>query len=142
MDTGLLGEMSFTCALAEQKVRGREETINEHLVKLLAFEASSGLRDSWKRELLRKHFGLLAAIRVKPSSRRLAMQDFWEWLYADPFEGNEIGYIQALMALNADQYPRSTTPLPAVAARLAAFHRAMAERLSRGEDGADLVEAL
>ncbi len=51
----LLSDMAFERKIAEQKVRGREETINEHLVKLLAFDADEDLRASWKKELARKH---------------------------------------------------------------------------------------
>lgn len=56
-------EMAFGRKIAEHKVRGREETIDEHPVKPLAFEVEEDLRGSWKRALVRKHLALLAALR-------------------------------------------------------------------------------
>lgn len=116
---GLVFEMAFERKIAEQKARGREETINEHLAKLLAFDAPPELRASWMRELLRKHLSTLAGFRLKPDRRLISRRDWWAWLCADPFEGNEDGY-----------------------AAVRTFHSALAERLSRGDPGADLLEAL
>ena len=65
----LLFEMPFERKIAEQKVRGREETVNEHLVKLLAFEAPPELRAGWKRELLRKHLSYFASLRLKTKAQ-------------------------------------------------------------------------
>ncbi|MDO9707402.1 hypothetical protein [Paracraurococcus lichenis] len=136
----VLPEMAFTRAVAEQKIRGREETINEHLVKLLAFDVPPELRESWKRELVRKHFALLAAMRLKPNGRPIPERDFLAWLYADAFEGNEQGYTRALLGLH--DYARNGLDIAAIARRVADFHGALAPRLAAGEDGADLIAAL
>jgi hypothetical protein len=135
-------EMAFERKVAEQKARGREETINEHLAKLLAFDAPPLLRESWKRELLRKHLSTLAAYRLKPDKRPIPRRDWWAWLYADPFEGNEEGYAAALILQHEDESPRNTRVPIEVAAAIRDLHAALAERLSRGDPGADLIEAL
>jgi hypothetical protein len=96
----LLSDMAFERKIAEQKVRGREETINEYLVKLLAFDADEDLRASWKKELTRKHLVFLAVLRLKPGRRPLPRRDWYAWLYADPFDGNEEGYARALIGLH------------------------------------------
>src|SRR3954447_26570687 len=81
--------LSFERKIVELKVLGREETVNAHLAKLLAFEAPPELRESWKRELVRKHLVTLAAYRLKPGKRLVPRRDWWAWLYDGPFEGNE-----------------------------------------------------
>lgn len=41
-------EMAFPRSMIERKVEGREQTINEHLVKLAAFDVPEQLRASWR----------------------------------------------------------------------------------------------
>jgi hypothetical protein len=137
-----LHEIAFERKLVEQKARGREETVNEHLAKLLAFEVPPELRASWKRELVRKHLLTLAAYRMKPGRRLIPRRDWWAWLYADPFEGNEDGYASALIAQHEDAYPRNGRSPAEVAATIRDLHASLAERLARGDPGADLVERL
>jgi hypothetical protein len=138
----LLFEMPFERKIAEQKVRGREETVNEQLVKLLAFAVSPELRAGWKRELLRKHLGYFASLRLKTKAQLIPRRDWWAWLYAEPFGGNEEGCTRHLPALHEDDYPRNASPLSDVAAGLREFHTSLAERLARGDPAADLREAL
>lgn len=73
-------EMAFGRRIAEHKVRGREETIDEHPVQLLAFEVEEDRRGSWRRVLVRKHLALLAALRLKPDRRLLPRRDWHAWL--------------------------------------------------------------
>src|SRR3954454_19603341 len=91
--------LSFERKIVELKVLGREETINE----LLAFEAPPELRESWKRELVRKHLVTLAAYRLKLGKRLVPRRDWWAWLYDGPFEGNEEGYAEVLIAQHEDE---------------------------------------
>lgn len=138
----LLFEMPFERKVAEQKVRGREETVNEHLVKLLAFEAPPTLRAAWKRELLRKHLSYFASFRLKTKAALIPRRDWWAWLYAEPFGGNEEGYTRHLMALHEDEYARNGRTAAEVAGLVRGFHEALAERLAAGDPAVDLVEAL
>jgi hypothetical protein len=139
-DGNTLIEMAFDRATVAAKVRGREETINGHLVKLLAFDAAPETRAFWRKELARKHFALLAAMRLKPGNRRVSGTDFRDWLYAEPFEGNELGYTAALIRMNEDELRRNARRADEVAAALHDFHAALAPLLAAG-DGAG-AEAL
>jgi hypothetical protein len=142
MSDAALLEVAFPRSLIALKVRGAEQTINEHLVKLMAFEVEPALRESWKRELVRKHFAFLSRLRLKPDRRAVRARDFFDWLYDEPFEGNELGYTEALIGLSADMYTRNGVTLPNLAARLRGFHASLAEELSEGRDAATLVAAL
>jgi hypothetical protein len=134
--------LSFERKIVELKARAREETINERVAKLLAFDAPPELRASWKREIVRKHLVTLAAYRVKPGRRLIPRRDWWAWLYDDPFEGNEEGYAEALITQHEDEYPRNGRSAAEVAARIRDLHAALADCLARGNPGADLIEAL
>ena len=92
--------------------------------------------------MLRKHLSYFASVRVKPDKRLVPRRDWWAWLYDDPFEGNEEGYTDHLIALHEDEYPRNDRNTVEVAARIRDLHTALADRLARGEPGADLIEAL
>jgi hypothetical protein len=133
-------EMAFPRAIVAQKARGREETINEHLVKLLAFDVPQRTRAVWRKELTR-HFRFLAALRVKPGASLIPARDWWAWLYADPFEHNEAGYTAGLIALNADDFARNDRSVGAIAGQIRDFHAAMVQRLAQGEAGEDLIPA-
>ncbi len=63
----------------------------------------------------------LAALRLKPGRRPLPRRDWYAWLYADPFEGNEEGYARALIGLHADEYPRNSRSPPTSPRRLTGF---------------------
>lgn len=132
-------EMAFPRTIVARKARGREETINEHLVKLLAF-VPQRTRSVWREELTR-HFRSLAALRVKPGASLIPLRDWWAWLYADPFEHNEAGYTAGLIALNADDFARNDRSVGAIAGQIRDFHAAMVQRLAQGEAGEDLIPA-
>ena len=133
-------EMAFPRAIVAQEARGREETVNEHLVKLLAFEVAPETWVVWRKALAR-HFRFLTALRVKPGASLIPARDWWTWLYADPFEHNEGGYTAGLFALNADDLARNGRSVGAIAGQIRAFHTGMVQRLARGEAGADLIPA-
>src|SRR5690242_8831069 len=139
-DHGFL--VSFDRKVVELKVRGAEPTLNEHLAKLVAFDVDEPTRQSWKREVLRKHLTYFAGLRVKPDKRLAPRRDWWAWLYDDPFEGNEEGYTDHLIAQHEDEYPRNDRSATEVAARIRDLHATLADRLARGDPGADLIEAL
>ena len=133
-------EMAFPRAIVAQKARGREETINEHLVKLLAFEVPAETRAVWRKEIAR-HYRFLAALRVKPGASLIRCKDWWAWLYADPFENNEAGYTAGLIALNADDFSRNRRTVAEIAGLIRDFHAGMVLRLEAGEVETDLIPA-
>jgi hypothetical protein len=59
-------EVAFPRFLVALKVHGAEQTINEHPVTLLAFEAEPALRTGGTRESVRKNFAFLVRQRLKP----------------------------------------------------------------------------
>ena len=125
-------EMAFARALAEQKVRGHEETTNEHLVKLLAFDVPEPTRAIWKKEI-RKHFRYLGAIRLKPKAALIPQSSWLAWMYEDPFQGNELGYTDGLISLNADEYRRNDKLTIEIAADIRLFYAGASVALSLGE---------
>jgi hypothetical protein len=133
--------MAFDRRIAEQKVRGKEETINEHLVELLAFDVGEETRAVWKREL-RTHYAYLSALRLRPDGRLVPPRDFLKWLYPDPFEGNETGYVGALIGIHEEHFVRNVRSIAEIAASIGAFHGALADRLARGEGARDLIAGL
>lgn len=134
-------EMAFDRKIAEQKVRGKEETINEHLVKLLAFDVGAETRAVWKREL-RIHCAYLSALRLRPAGRLVPRRDFFKWLYLEPFEGNEAGYVGALIGIHEEDFSRNPRLVDEIAASIQAFHAELADCLSRGDGARDLIAAL
>ena len=134
--------LSFERKIVELKVRVREETINELLANLLAFDADQRARETCKRELMRKHLGYFAVLRVKPDKRLIARCDWWAWLYDDAFEGNEEGYAEALITQHEDEHPRNGRSAAEVAAGSRDLHAALSDRLARGDPGGDLIEGL
>lgn len=111
-------------------------------MRLLAFEADAALREALKRDLVRKRFGFLSRLRLKPGRRPVRAAEFLDRLHAEPFEGNEMAYADAPIGLSAGEYRRNVLPLVALAERLRAFHTAQAGEPAAGRDGAALVAAL
>jgi hypothetical protein len=133
-------EMAFPRAIVAQKARAREETIIEHLVKLLAFDVPEETRGVWRKEIAR-HPRFLAALRVKPSAGLIPAQDWRTWLYAAPFEDNEAGYTSGLIAMNADDFPRNGRGVDEIAGVIRDIHVGLSARLARGEAAQDLIPA-
>ena len=134
-------EMAFDRKIAEQKAGGKEETVNEHLVKLLAFAAGDATRDALKKEL-RTNCAYLSPLRLRPESGLVPCKDFFKWLYQDPFEGNEPGYVGVLIGIHEEDLPRNARTIDEIAAMLRAFHSELADRLARGDGARDLIASL
>jgi len=136
-DSELRFEMAFPRATVARKARGREETINEHPVKRLAFAVAAETRAVWRKALAR-HVRFLAALRVEPGASLIPDRDWWTWPYADPFEHNEVGYTTGLIA---GDFARNGRSVGVIAGQIRAFRAAMVQRLGRGEAGIDLIPA-
>lgn len=124
-------DLAFPRQVAAAKARGREETINQHLIKLLAFDAPEATRALWRREI-EGHLRFLSRMRLKPGARLISARQWREWLYAEPFEGNELGYVDALIQ-SVDGFARNDRPVEDAHARLKTFHEQLAPALARGE---------
>ena len=126
-----LFEMTFSRKIAEHKFRGREETLSEHLVKLLAFEAPETTRNAWKKEV-RNHLIYLSRIKL-PNKQPVPQRDAYDWLYGDPFTGNETSYVEAFIMMHADDFQRNERSIEDIAAWIKIFFTTAAEALSKGD---------
>lgn len=136
--------MIFPRDIAQLKILGREQTLNEHLVNLLAFDVEPRLRASWKQEIAAKHLAFIARMKVRTGrgARSLSAADLLDWLYRGPFEHSELGYTRALIDLYIDTYPRNSQPVAEIHNRIKALHEALTPRLAGGDPAVDLIEVL
>jgi hypothetical protein len=138
--------MSFTRQKAEQRVSGLEYEFNDHLIKIYAFDNfRQPLRDHWRKEI-RAFVNKLRVIGLKPNDQPPSAQFFFDLLYREPFEGNEVKNVAVHFDEIRDDYAEegdyATTPTKTPeqsAAWLHDFHEALADRLSKDEDPRDLV---
>jgi hypothetical protein len=135
-------EMSFRRKKAEQVVTGLERQINYHLLKLLAFDAAPETREHWRTEL-DEWLSQVAVIRLKPENKPIPARAAYEWLFDEPFGGSEEQNVAIMIRfLERRGLRRNGASAAEVAARLRALHEALAERVARGDAGADLLAAL
>ena len=105
----ILTEMAFDKKVAEGKIRSREEMINVHLAKILAFDAAASTFVCWRKEILGETaFISNISIRVGKQVRRFTAGDLMRLLYAEPFEDNEVAYCRALIAIAIRDMERET----------------------------------
>ena len=133
-------EMSFDRKIVEQKFRAREETINEHLVKLFAFDVEERTRIVWKKEI-RNHILYLSSLRIK-SQKHIPAKTIMTWLYSDPFEGNEIAYVSSFVRMHDEDYARNQISVKDVGDHIRAFWNNVVPALSSGNPASEIVAAL
>jgi hypothetical protein len=133
-------EMTFDRKIVEQKFRGREETMTEHLVKLLAFAAGEQTRVVWKKEL-RNHLIYLSGLRMRNKKPAPAIT-IWKWLYLDPIEGNETGVVQGYIMMHQDDYERNAATPQEIAERIREFYSVVSRNLAAGDPSSDTVASL
>lgn len=149
-DDGKILEMAFERRLAEARVRGKEETINLHVAKILAFDVGEATRECWRKEI-RAETALIArlAVRIGKGVRRLRPDELLRLLYREPFEANEVAYTAALLDAAEAKAEQAGQPLlrngrglAEIAEGIAAFHNALAPMLAAGDNGWAAIEAL
>jgi hypothetical protein len=136
-----LMEMSVRKRKAEQIVSGLAQPINLHLLKLLGCEADDHTRRHWKREL-ETWLLLIAAIRLKPDSKRLAARTVFNWLYDETFGGAEQSNTEMMLRFLSRDYPRNEIDAATVATRLREVHRQLADRIAHSDAGEDIIDGL
>jgi hypothetical protein len=143
-------EMAFLKRVAEAKIRNNEQTINLHLVKLLAFAVEPGTLQFWRKEILAVT-GFIATIQMRVGNgvRKITPAEYYNLLYTEPFEHNEIAYTQALIRiafLKSEQegrpLQRNTRSVEDIAQMIEKFHNSLSSELGKGQDGADLLAGL
>lgn len=134
--------MAYSRRKAEQIVTGLEDPINQHLLKLMAFDG--GAREHWRRELdtwLTRIAGIVGTRTDRPFDAAFYRRSLFE----EPFGGIEERNVGALLELIARQYPdlrrRNDKDVPTLVAGLRTFHERLADQLSRGAYDPALLEA-
>lgn len=138
----LLLEMAYTRKRAESLITGTEYQINLHLLKL----ASIPMPDQyghWRHEVA-TWLSMIAAIRLKPSTKPAPMQFYFTILYKEPFENNEVESVTARLQLLRQQYGDLKPDIDPelLAKKLHAFHLAFADGCSQGKMDLDKINSL
>lgn len=114
--------------------------MNQHLIKLVAFDFPQETREHFKREL-RTWLRNIQTLRFKSNRRPGPIKFYFDLLFDYPFGGVELENMQILM--KAISYDYESIPLKKQPAEmvewLRQFHTALAERLHNGEDVLDLI---
>lgn len=133
-------EMAYPQKVARDIIIGMARPVNQHLVKLVAFDFSSESRSHFKREL-RNWLDEIQRIRLKPTTRTGSFRFYFDPLFDYPFGGVEVQNTRALMDFIAAEYDgaRPTRPPEAMAEWLKQFHTVLSERLHNGETVLDLI---
>jgi hypothetical protein len=126
---------------AATRADGLSRPILNHIVKLLAADASEATRAHWRAEL-RGWLDDLAVIRLKPTRRRPTRAMHRDWLFGaiedDPVAGVEI----ELRRPDVRRLRRNDRTPVEIADRLGPLLDDLAGRLATGASVADLVDGL
>lgn len=146
----ILTEMAFPKKIAEGKIRAKEETINLHVIKLLAFEVEEGTKAYWRKEIYAEtRFLSGISMRVGNKARHVTATEYFALLYTEPFGQNELPYTQALIDIavsKAEQggspMRRNTRSVADIAAMIRQFQVALCPVLTAGNGGDDLLTSV
>jgi hypothetical protein len=133
-------EMAYPQKVARDIIISMARPINQHLVKLTAFDFPPELRVHFRREL-RNWLNEIQRIRLKPTTRTGSFRFYFDPLFDYPFGGIEVQNARALMDFIATEYEgaRPTKTPEEVAEWLKQFHTTLSERLHNGEAVLDLI---
>jgi hypothetical protein len=96
-------EMAYPQKLARDIIIDIADLINEHLVKLIAFQFDPQLRYHFRTEL-RSWLNKIQRIRLKPNARTGSFKFYFDHLFDYPFGGVEIHNTRALMEFISSEY--------------------------------------
>lgn len=132
--------MALPRKLVETVILGLYDPVNQHLVKLAAFDFPPDGRQHFRREL-RTWFRKIQRLRMKPDNWTGSIKFYFDLLFDYPFGGVEIRNMRLIMDEIADTYENAVptrTPEQMVD-WLRNFHQELAERLHNGEDVLDMI---
>lgn len=132
--------MALPRKLVESTILGLYDPINQHLVKLVAFDFPAELRQHFRREL-RTWFRKIQRLRIKPDNRTGPVKFYFDLLFEYPFGGVEARNMRLILDEITDDYEHARamkTPEELVG-WLRSFHEELAERLHDGEDVLDMI---
>jgi hypothetical protein len=133
-------EMAYPRKYAEQIIIGLEDPLNQHLVKLVAFDFPPELRRHFRHEV-KAWLNKIQRLRIKPDSRTGSSKFYYDLLFDFPFGGVEVSNMRTIMHFIAEEYDGAEpvkTPEEMVA-WLQAFHAKVAQRLHAGEAVLDMI---
>ena len=133
-------EMAYPQKLARDIIVGIADPVNEHLVKLIAFQFDPQLRHRFRAEL-RSWLNKIQRIRLKPNAQTGSFKFYFDPLFDYPFGGVEIPNARALMEFISSEYDgiRPTISPEEMAIWLKEFHTKLAQALHNGEAVLDMV---
>jgi hypothetical protein len=133
-------EMAYPKKYVEQIIIGLEDPLNQHLVKLVAFEFPPELRRHFRREV-KAWLDKIQRLRIKPYGRTGPAKFYYDLLFDFPFGDVEVPNMRTIMHFIAEEYDGAEpakTPEEMVA-WLQAFHAELAQRLHVGEAVLDMI---
>ena len=140
METEELLEMSYPRRYAENIITGLQDPLNQHLIKLVAFEFAPELRQHFRQEA-ETWLDRIQRLRLKPNNRSGTFKFYYDLLFDYPFGGVEVQNMRSMMDLISRQY-KGVQPSKGpeeMAEWLRAFHTSVAQRLSAGQSVLDLI---
>lgn len=143
LDRSTVSDMAYSRRKAEQIITSLEDPINQHLIKLLAFEGGS--REHWLREL-DAWLTRINRIVWTRTNRPFDAAFYRRALFDEPFGGVEERNVGGLIDLITRQYGlelrRNDKDIPTIARDLRAFHSRLAEGFAQGRYDSALLEPL
>jgi hypothetical protein len=133
-------EMASPKKYIEQIILGLEDPLNQHLVKLVAFDFPIDMRRHFRQEA-ENWLNKIQRLRMKPDRKTGPFRFYFDLLYDYPFGGVEVQNMRIIMEFITEELDdvRPTKSPEETVAWLKAFHTTLAERLHRGEAVLDLV---
>ena len=132
--------MSYPRKSVEIIITGLEDPLNQHLVKLVAFDFPQETRQHFRTET-EAWLDRIQTLRLKPRHRPGSFKFYYDLLFDYPFGGIELQNVTGMMELISRRYPgvQPTKTPEAMVEWLRDFHTKLAQRLSAGKWVLDLI---
>ena len=132
-------EMSYPRALVQQIILGLTDPLNQHLIKLAAFQFPPEQRQHFRREV-RTWLDKIQRLRIKPQHRPGSFKFYYDLLFDYPFGEVEIRNMRSIVDLIHEEWGLMPTKSPEEFVEwLLRFHNKLAEQLHDGESVLDSV---
>jgi hypothetical protein len=133
-------EIAYPRKYVEHIIIGLEDSLNQHLIKLVGFDFPPEQRRHFQREA-RTSLDKIQRLRVKPNSRPGSFKFYYDLLFDFPFGGVEVQNMRTIMQLISEEYDgiRPTKTPEQLVAWLNDFHTKLAEALHAGEAVLDML---
>jgi hypothetical protein len=132
--------LAYPRKMVEHIILGLSNSVNWHLIKLIAFDFPPEMRQHFRREL-RTWLRDIRTLKFKSNKRPGPSKFYFELLFEYPFGGVEVENVTILMDAISEDYEdiRPIKRPEEVVEWLRDFHTRLAERLHRGKDVLDMI---